>query len=201
MSKAIRNGFRRIKLNPTIALPFIIGILVFILCTVTNAGTRKKVTQELTAHYEAVIADLKKDYETEFIKAYGLNEEPERDLRIEEEAKWVAKVLYGTANNNSEAGQRMTVWCIINRVENGQYPDTIKDVCEQKSQWMQYSDKNPVVKNLLNIAYEELYKWHCTDVRPMSPSFVFLGWSSNSITLRNTFEEEKSTVYFKESDW
>ena len=120
----------------------------------------------------------------------------EAESGIVDEANAVAKVLYGTARNNSKDDQISTVWCIINRVESYMYPSTIEEVCSQNAQWMGYSDNNPILKELYEVAYSQLTIWHNGDSRPVGTDFVFMDWTPNSITLRTTFEQTKYTRYY-----
>ena len=117
---------------------------------------------------------------------------------IREEAEYVAKVLYGTALDNSSKGKELVVWCIINRVENEKYPNTVKEVCQQKDQWMGYSDTNPVMQDLYDTAYNVLSKWHEDNYRTVSPDYIFMSWSQKSITLRTEFNDSKTCKYLYE---
>ena len=118
------------------------------------------------------------------------------DVRVTE-AEEVAKVLYGTARNNSPEDQRLVVWCIINRVEHQSYPDNIVDVCQQESQWMGYSQDNPIIESLYEIAYTELTAYHSGNHRPIPPEYVFLSWTESEIVLRDKFEEKGSVHYWR----
>lgn len=113
------------------------------------------------------------------------------------EAEYVAKVLYGTCNNFSDDARRAVVWCIINRVEDPRYPDTIEEVCTQPQQWMGYSDSNPVIKELYKVSYDVLTEWRDGTYRPFDPNFTFLTWTKDEIILRTTFNETPNTKYWK----
>lgn len=117
---------------------------------------------------------------------------------IQFEAEYVAKVLYGTAQYNTERGQKMVVWCIVNRVENPNYPNTIEEVCRQKDQWMGYSDNNPILQDLFDISYETLYYWHNGGYRYVGPDFLFVKWYPDQIVLKTDFEEGRNCHYFYE---
>lgn len=120
--------------------------------------------------------------------------------QLKNEAESVAKVLYGM-QDNTDAGKRLAVWCVINRVGSYIYPSTIAEVCSQDKQWMGYSNDNPVIQGLYNIAYEELEYWHNGGLLPMNTDYVFLGWTQREITLRTDFEEKNHCKYFYESDF
>ena len=142
---------------------------------------------ELRDQYESEIAAIEKYYE------YGGDVS-----QIEREAEWIAKVMYGMAKpDHKDSDLRAIVWCILNRVDNKAYPGEVQAVCQQKSQWMGYSDDNPVIAKMYDIALTELKKWHGDSVRPMSADYVYLTWSSKEILLRDTFAENRSTNYWR----
>lgn len=143
---------------------------------------------ELQENYEAKIAELKQYYE------YGGDVS-----QIEREAEYIAKVIYGymAVGNHSYSDFRAIVWCIINRVEHYAHPNTVQAVCEQPKQWMGYSDSNPVLTDLYDIALAELKIWHSGGHRPMNNNYIFLTWSSSEILLRDTFEENRNTNYWR----
>lgn len=142
---------------------------------------------ELRDEYESEIAEIEKYYE------YGGDVE-----QIELEAEWIARVMYGMYRpEHKDSDLRAIVWCILNRVDNKAYPGEVQAVCQQKSQWMGYSDDNPVIAKMYDIALAELKKWHGDAVRPMSADYVYLTWSSKEILLRDTFAENRSTNYWR----
>lgn len=151
---------------------------------------------EIINEYEAKISEMDKLHLEELDNLRYEYETITPEELIKSEAEYIAKVLYGTAQNNTERDQRTVVWCILNRVDNTAYPNTVKEVCEQSSQWMGYSDKNPVLVSLYNVAMKELETWH-NDYRPVSADYVYMSWSSREITLRDTYEKGTSTRYWQ----
>lgn len=141
---------------------------------------------ELYGNYVSQMAELEKYYE------YGGDVS-----QIELEAEYISKVIYGTAKNHTANDQKAVVWCILNRVESAGYPDTIQGVCEQSKQWMGYSSDNPVLEDIYDLALAELKTWYNDGHRPMSKDYIYLSWSSKEILLRDTFEENKSTNYWR----
>ena len=145
-----------------------------------------KLRNELQTVYEAQIVELERYYE------YG------GDItQIELEAEYIAKVIYGTARDHSVSDQKAVIWCILNRVEHYAHPDNVQGVCEQPKQWMGYSSDNPVLTELYDLALAELKTWHSGGHRPMSNDYIYLSWSSKEIILRDTFEENKNTHYWR----
>jgi hypothetical protein len=62
---------------------------------------------------------------------------------------------------------------------------------------MGYSDENPVLEDIYDLALTELKTWHNGGHRPMSNDYIYLSWSSKEIILRDTFEENKNTNYWR----
>lgn len=116
--------------------------------------------------------------------------------KVNEDAEAVAKVLYGIRNNDTVELEAV-VWCIVNRVESPLYPNTVVDVCTQPSQWMGYSDDNPVLDNLYDVACDVLDTWESNGHRPFGTEYLYLTWSPDQITLRTSFEENKSCKYYR----
>ncbi len=117
------------------------------------------------------------------------------EAAIHREAQYMARVLYGTARNNSSEAQRAVCWCIINRVESSLFPNSIEEVCAQPVQWMGYSSDNPVTQDLYNVASEVLEAWHSKGIRMFSRDYLYLSWSEHELILRTSFNETKNTRY------
>lgn len=143
---------------------------------------------ELSDSYNARLADLRQEYE------YG----GDMDY-METEAEYIAKVIYGTALNHADSDKRAVIWCILNRVEHHSHPNSVIEVCEQPKQWMGYSSENPVLTDIYELALAELKIWYNNGHRPMSNEYIYLSWSSSEIVLRNSFEENKNTRYWRMS--
>ena len=154
-----------------------------------NATHEEEMTslrEELEESYAAELINLEQFYE------YG------GDIsQIEREAEYIAKVIYGTARDHSDADKRAVVWCILNRVEHYAHPNTVEEVCKQPKQWMGYSDDNPVLTDNYDLALAELKTWYSDGHRPLSNDYIYLSWSSKEILLRDTFEESKKTNYWR----
>ena len=153
---------------------------------ITHSEEMIALRAELQSDYEAKIAELEKYYE------YGGDV-----TQIEKEAEYMAKVFYGYDRNHEDSDLRGVAWCIINRTEHYAYPDTIIGVCEQPKQWIGYSPDNPVLTEHYELALAELKIWHSGGHRPVSNKYIYLTWSSKEILLRDTFEENKSTNYWR----
>lgn len=151
---------------------------------------------EVSGEYEATILQMGDTHREEIqaLRAEYENLTPEELLR--QEAEYLAKMLYGTARNNSERDQRTAIWCALNRVDSVGYPGTVKEVCQQPSQWVGYSDDNPILTNLYDIAIKELETWH-SGYRPVGIEYIYMNWSTKQITLRDTWEKGNDTNYWQ----
>lgn len=175
---------RKLKRAVLLGLLFTLSMLV---------GCRAQQGKDF-ARYEAEKAALMEAHAAELAQAENGHA---AELELRAEAEEIAKVLYGTARYNSEADQRLVVWCIINRVESSNYPDTVAEVCQQAGQWMGYSVDNPVVDDLWELANEELTNYYTGGHRPLGPEYIFLSWTEDEIVLRDRFEENGRTHYWR----
>lgn len=199
MSKYLKkkNNFTGIKV-------VVIYILILLIAVMTTAISQRvkyeKQIETIKIVYEeemnALRISLQNDYESQIAELERYYEYGGDITQIEQEAEYIAKVIYGTARNHADTDKRAVVWCILNRVEHYAHPNTIAEVCEQPKQWMGYSSENPVLEDIYDLALTELKIWYNGGHRPIDKSFIYLSWSSKEIVLRDTFEETKSTNYW-----
>ena len=71
----------------------------------------------------------------------------------------VAKMLWGEARGCTRDNQAMAVWCVLNRVDDPRFPDTIQGVLSQPSQFHGYSPDFPVWDELYAVALDVLTRW------------------------------------------
>ena len=150
---------------------------------------------DITAGYEATILQMGDTHEEEIqaLRAEYENLTPEELIKLEGE--YLARMLYAY-RNNSERDLRTAIWCALNRTDSPGFPNSVKEVCQQPSQWMGYSDDNPILENLYEIAIKELETWH-NNYRPVNRDYVYLSWSSKEIVLRDTYEKGPNTRYWQ----
>ena len=81
------------------------------------------------------------------------------DYATEEEIEMIAKVLYREARGVEDKDQIAAVaWCILNRVDHPNHPDTIKEVITQPEQFA-WVENTPVEEWLLELANDVVYRW------------------------------------------
>ena len=71
----------------------------------------------------------------------------------------VAKMLYGESRGCSIDNQQKAVWCVLNRVDADDCPDTRIGVLSQPDQFHGYSDTFPVWDELTAVAEDVLTRW------------------------------------------
>ena len=71
----------------------------------------------------------------------------------------VAKMLYGESRGCSIDNQQKAVWCVLNRVDDERYPDSIIEVLSQSGQFHGYSPNHPVWNELTAVAEDVLTRW------------------------------------------
>ena len=86
--------------------------------------------------------------------------EPEYEMYFTEaDVIALAQMLYGEARGCTVDNQMKCVWCVLNRVDDARFPDTIIGVLSQPSQFHGYSPNFPVWDNLYAVALDVLTRW------------------------------------------
>ena len=86
--------------------------------------------------------------------------EPEYEMYFsEDDVVAMAKMLWGEARGCALDNQQKAVWCVLNRVDDSRFPDTIQGVLSQPSQFHGYSPDFPVWDELKDVALDVLTRW------------------------------------------
>ena len=109
----------------------------------------------------------------------------------EDDVVAIAKMLWGEARGCTRDNQAMAVWCVLNRVDDSRFPDTIQGVLSQPSQFHGYSPDFPVWDELKEVAIDVLTRWSLekqgvTVERELLPEYVFFTGDG----IQNNFREE-----------
>lgn len=77
------------------------------------------------------------------------------------EVEALAKMLYGEARGvPSNMEKAACVWCVLNRVDDPRFPDTVLEVLEAPYQFAGYSRDNPATEELKALAADVLTRYH-----------------------------------------
>ncbi len=105
--------------------------------------------------------------------------EPEYELYFTEaDVTAMAQMLYGEARGCELLNQQQAVWCVLNRVDDARFPDTIIGVLSQPHQFHGYSQGFPVWDSLRETVRDVMTRWSMekqgADVaRELDASFVW----------------------------
>lgn len=118
------------------------------------------------------------------------------------EVEALARMLYGEARGVPSTMEKAAcVWCVLNRVDDPRFPDTVLEVLEAPRQFAGYKAEYPVLPELAAIAADVLTKYHAerdgnTDAGRVLPAdyIFFTGDGRNN----HFFSEWKGTSAY---DW
>lgn len=159
----------------------------------TTEEVTARVTSELRAGFQQYLAD--QEYERSAAQFLAGDESLQTAMDAEAEA--LAKLLYGY-RNNSLRDRKTLIWCVLARVDSAAYPGSVAGVVDQKQQWMFYSLDNPIRQDDKDLALEQLQLWHEGKYPAgFSDDYVYAEWSQSDIALRNTWEKDSSTSWWR----
>ena len=185
---------RDILMNATIVI-----VMILVACLLTAWRTTAKLKKEFEVELKVQRFEVEQEVTARMRAEYGVDEAEAQAIATQNEAMSLAKMLY-PMRNNTDLGLKSACWCAINRADSQWYPDTIEGVCAQDQQWMGWSEDNPVVERLYNIALEALTQWH-GGIHAIGTDYLFLDWTPKEITLRTTYEGGRGCHYWYEEDW
>lgn len=78
----------------------------------------------------------------------------------DDEVDALAKLVYGEARGCNVEGQAGVVWCVLNRVDDERFPDTVMGVITQYNQFFGYRESNPVLPELVEVVEDVLMRYN-----------------------------------------
>lgn len=198
----IRFRLRRLKLkNPRAVGAIQLAVWTLITCGATYFIARHnttetvtaRVTSELRAGFNQYLADLEYERSAEQF----LTGDESLQTAMDAEADSLARLLYGY-RNNSLRDRKTLIWCVLARVDSKAYPGSVAGVVDQAKQWMFYSIDNPIREDDRQLALEQLQLWHEGKYPAgFSDDYVYAEWTASDIALRNTWEKDSSTSWWR----
>ena len=86
--------------------------------------------------------------------------EPEYEMYYDEsDVVALAQMLWGEARGCSVDNQTKACWCVLNRVDDSRFPDSVIGVVSASGQFYGYSPSHPVLDNLYVVAEDVLMRW------------------------------------------
>lgn len=118
------------------------------------------------------------------------------------DAEVLAKVMYTEARGvDSKTEQAAVAWCVLNRVDHEDYPDTVRDVVTQQHQFA-WDSEAPVTDELLTLAQDVLLRWELEKLgmgdvgRVLPKEYIFFAAKNGRNRFRASFRG--SSYYW---DW
>lgn len=106
----------------------------------------------------------------------------------------ISRTIWGEVRGCCEAEQRAQAWCILNRVDDPRWPDSIEKVVTAPYQFQGYSPNNPEAP-FHDMAREILILWHNGE-REIPEDMCFCSGDGKNQTFRNTWERTAETRYW-----
>ena len=137
---------------------FIIAFILIILLGLLLCIVYARATWEQPAPAPAVLVEVNKPEQTE---APEPSETPVyyEMYFTEDDVAAVAKMLWGEARGCTRDNQIKCAWVVCNRVDDDRFPNTIRSVLEQPSQFHGYDPTYPVTSELYDVAFDVLTRW------------------------------------------
>ena len=133
-----------------------LSIILTIICAVLMAIATVYAT--VTAA-DSVPEGVPPEVNTEGLCVYTVKEPTYEMYYTDADVVAIAKMLYGESRGCSIDNQQKAVWCVLNRVDADDFPDTIIGVLSQPNQFHGYSAAFPVWDELTAVAEDVLTRW------------------------------------------
>ena len=120
--------------------------------------------------------------------------EPEPWEPAAEDVAYISRTIYGEARGCDEEQRQAVAWCILARVEDPRFPDTVEDVVTQPYQFQGYAAGNPVEPceadaRAVLIAYHD-GEWG------LDPDLLWFAGDGKINHYRNEYEYSKATKFW-----
>lgn len=184
------------KVKQTILLVQAVVLLMLVGCRsqlVRDTDRFESREAEMVAAHEAEIQQLIARAESGIYATQYLSSKYEGDAW--KVAQWL-DCLDARYNLTDEA-KALACWVVFNRVDSDNYPDNVDGVLWQKGQFCEYSDEEQPTEDNMVIATNQVSRWKNGDIRPAPSRAVFITVSSEGVVLRDSFEETRSTGYWR----
>lgn len=194
------------KRKHTVTIVGATALLVWTLVTcgitgnIVKHNTEQVVTDRLTHEWRANMQAYVDEQEQQRIASNLLTGEASLQAAIDAEAEPLARFINGymTKGNATQERAKTAAWCVVVRVDNPSYPSTVQAVIEQERQWQFYDANARVRQSDLDLAKEVLNMWHQGRYpNGLTNEFVYMEWTPTDIVLRNTWEKNSKTGYWR----
>lgn len=151
----------------------------------------------VTAAVQSAFSEIEQDKtctETQIIETSPIVAQVDMPEPEPEDIEILAKTVYGEAGSvPNTAHQAAVIWCILNRVDDPRWPDTIEEVVIP-SQFNGYNSENPVTPELYELSLDVYNRWQqekagAKDVgRVLPKEYVFFHGDGKENHFRTEYE-------------
>lgn len=106
----------------------------------------------------------------------------------------ISRTIWGETRGCCEEEQRAQAWCILNRVDDSRFPDTIEAVVTAPNQFQGYSPNFPE-EPFHDMAEEILIMWHNGE-REIPADMCWCSGDGKHQTFRNSWIRTEETRYW-----
>lgn len=187
--------------NHFVLIAAVVGLLVWTVaaCWITATIVRNNTTIEVSERVKHEMLGSFQSY-TEQMEQQRMAEslltgDASLQAQIEQDATAAAKLMNKYKTKRMKQTVLLNAWA---RMKSGLYPNTIEAVVSQANQFQFWSDSNPVKADDYQLAYGML-----TDLYDgkypagFDDSFIYGEWSEDDYVLRNIWEKNSKTVYYR----
>lgn len=121
--------------------------------------------------------------------------EPAGTPWTQEDVEYLARTMWGEARGCTVTEQAAVAWCVLNRVDDPRFPNTVREVVTAPYQFAGYIPGNPVEPDMVALAADVLTRWAAGDDagRVLPREYVFFSGDG----IHNTY----TTEYFGGDTW
>lgn len=166
--------------------------------SIVRHNTEIEVTERVTSEMRAGFQEYLEEQKRAESARYFLSGDASREAAMNQEADAIARVI-GTMSTKRQ--KQTMIWNILCRVDSPAYPGTVQEVIAQPQQWMFYDEGNPIREDDRTLALEQLKLWHEGRYPSgLSSAFVYGEWSQTDYVLRDSWEKNSRTNYWRMPD-
>lgn len=90
----------------------------------------------------------------------------------ENDIELLCKMVYGEARGCAEEEQALTVWTVLNRLDDGRFGNTIEYIITAPRQFIGYNEAHPVTDDIRTVVETALKAWAAGDDAPTCPPYA-----------------------------
>jgi hypothetical protein len=179
---------------------FLIAVLFLALWTaatwsIAARNARTKTEERLAAEYEQQLHAYIAQQEEARLMAERSAAENQPTIEMQREADALARVI---GPMNTKRMKLSMLWNVLMRVDSPYYPNSVSEVVALPSQWIFYSESNPIRADDWDLAMEQLALWHEGRYPAgLKSTFLYGEWSENDYVLRDTWDKTDKTNYWR----